>query len=269
MLGAIIGDVVGSRFEFNNLRSKKFDLVTKESCITDDSILTIAIADCINKGLISNEEIVENVKRIARPYPNCGWGGRFGNWLYSDNDRPYHSAGNGSAMRISPVGWCNEDALSIEIMSRRYTDITHNSFEGEKGAECVAMCILLARNKTSKSLIKKIVETFYYKLDFDYKDLVQNYKFSELCQDSVPQAIYCFLISNSFEDCLRTTISIGGDSDTLCAISCAIAEAYYDDIPKDLIIDVFKRVPKDLRDIVIKFCKKHNKKYLKLLTSIE
>lgn len=234
MIGAIVGDTVGSAYEFNNVRSKRFPLFTADSRPTDDSVMTFAIAEIIRNGWqYDRAQVVSTIKKWGRAYPRAGYGGRFRRWLFSDNEQPYNSCGNGAAMRISPVGWYAETEEQVKEWSRLVTEVTHNHPEGLKGAEVVAMCIYYARKGESKAFIKAYAEQ-YYSLDFDYKDLRKNYRFDETCQESVPQAIFCFLISNSFTDCLRTTISIGGDCDTTAAISCAIAEAFYGKVPASL-----------------------------------
>lgn len=237
MLGAIIGDVVGSRYEFNNVRTKDFPLLTKENKYTDDTVMTLAVLEILQNRIFNKDYVIDTLKKWGRTYPHSGYGGRFSKWLFSDDRESYRSYGNGSAMRISPVGWYANSEKEVKELTRLVTEVTHSHKEGIKGAEVVAMCIYYARIGKSKEFIKEYVEK-YYSLDFDYENLKKNYYFNETCQESVPQAIYCFLISKDFEDCLRTTISIGGDCDTTAAISCAIAEAYYKDIDYDLLMDV-------------------------------
>lgn len=231
MLGAIIGDTVGSAYEFSNVRKKDFQLFSDKSKLTDDSIMTLAVAEIIqNKWYNDKDKIIDTLKKWGKAYPEVGYGGMFKKWLFDDSLRAaYNSFGNGSAMRISSVGWYANSEKEVKELSKLVTEVTHNHEEGLKGAEVIAMCIYYARIGKSKEFIKEYVEQ-YYDIDFDYNDLVENYKFHATCQKSVPQAIYCFLISDSFEDCLRTTISIGGDCDTTSAMSCAIAEAFYKQI---------------------------------------
>ena len=244
MLGAIIGDTVGSVFEFNNLRSKDFELFAEDSELTDDSIMTLAICECLlNREANNSEKIVAYLKKWGRTYPDRGYGGSFYRWLFNDNDKPYNSFGNGAAMRISAAGWFGRNEKEVRDLAYNLTAVTHNHPEGLKGAEVTAMCVYYARIGKSKEFIKDYVSK-YYNLDFEYEDLKKNYHFNETCQETVPQAIYCFLISKDFEDCLRTTISIGGDCDTTAAISCAIAEAYYKHINPELVRKVLKRLPK-------------------------
>ena len=166
----------------------------------------------------------------GRAYPDSGYGARFSNWLFSKNSEPYYSMGNGAAMRVSPVGWYARSESEVKELARRVTEVTHNHPEGIKGATVVAMCIFYARKGKSKKYIKEYAEKFY-DLDFDYDDLRKNYGFDETCEGSIPQAIYCFLISKSYIDCIRNCVSIGGDCDTTSAIAGAIAEAYYKHIP--------------------------------------
>ena len=227
MIGAIIGDIIGSKYEFNNIRYKKFKLFSEDCFATDDSIMTMAIMDMYNKGYLDNKEkIIDTFKKWGNDYPGRGYGGRFLRWLVTDTRESYNSFGNGSAMRVSPIGWIANSEEEVKKYSYNVTSVTHDHIEGLKGAEVTAMCVYYARNKKSKEFIKEYVSE-YYNLDFDYEDLRKNYKFTEICQDTVPQAIYCFLISDSFEDCIRTVISIGGDCDTTAAIAVAIAGAYY------------------------------------------
>lgn len=229
MLGAIIGDICGSRFEFDNIKTKKFDLFDLEdSFATDDSIMSLAVLDMLVNNRINDEkEVVKTFKKWGLAYPNSGYGGRFAEWLLY-GDKPYNSYGNGSAMRVSAVAWYANSEEEVIDLATKTAQVTHNHPEGIKGAVVTAMCIYYARIGKTKEFIKEYVSK-YYDINFDYNDLVKNYDFYEMCQKSVPQAIYCFLISKNFIDCIRTTISIGGDCDTTSAISCAIAEAYYKD----------------------------------------
>ena len=238
MLGAIIGDIVGSIYEFDNIRTKNFQLFSSRCFFTDDTVMTIAVYKALKKSKLFNyknlqEQAVKQMQKYGKLYPNMSYGTSFQQWLNTKNPRPYNSYGNGAAMRVSPVAYFAKSIDEVKKLSYQVTVVSHNHEEGIKGAEATAISIWLALNKYSKEQIKKYIEEKYYSLDFEYEDLVKNYRFNETCQNTVPQAIYCFLISESFEDCLRTSISIGGDSDTLCAISCAIAEAYYG-IPEDI-----------------------------------
>lgn len=246
MLGAIIGDIVGSRFEFNNLKSKEFELFTNECKFTDDTVMTLAVA----KGLVEFYEqplnllgerqvpmdfyVFKNMQEMGKKYPNRGYGVMFKQWLHSKMPMPYNSFGNGSAMRISPVGelysaeYLNNVGLNV---AKRVSTITHNHEEGIKGAQAVASAIMSAskRNREPMAIKNMIRHEFYPQMDesFTLDNIRKDYQFDETCQGSVPQAIECFCESTSFEDAIRNAISIGGDSDTIACIAGAIAEAYY------------------------------------------
>ena len=254
MLGAIIGDVVGSRFEFNNIKTKKFNLFDKKCRVTDDSVMSVAVAEmCLNGYVPDNTpKIIQTFKKWGQRYPYAGYGNRFFDWVLSDEPAPYNSCGNGSAMRISAIGFYANSVDEVEVYSKAVTEVTHNHPEGIKGAYVTAMCIYMARQGASKKEIKAFVEK-HYDIDFDYEQLRRTYRHDEeICQRTVPQAIFCFLISNGFEDCLRTTISIGGDCDTTAAISCAIAEAYYG-IPDKIAEAVMEFILEDMKEIICRF----------------
>ena len=243
MLGAIIGDMVGSLYEFHPLKKKEFNIYNPKMRMTDDSLLTIAVArvllkhypiDYSKEGLEAiKKDLVAEFVRTWKQNRGAGWGGRFYDWCehaaQTGEAEPYHSYGNGSGMRISPVGWIANSEEEVKMLSKAVTEITHNHPEGLKGAEAIAMAVFLARKGASKEQIKERMINDYYPeighLDFD--DLVAHYEFSEICQKSVPQAIYCFLISNGLEDTIRNCIAAGGDCDTTAAMAGAIAEAYY------------------------------------------
>lgn len=242
MLGAIIGDVVGSIYEVHNIKTKDFTMFSPHCHITDDTIMTIAVYEIFEQDAQNNkEEIIKILKKWGRMYPNVGYGNRFLIWVLSEHSEPYNSYGNGSAMRISPCGWFAKSEEEVRQYSYNITSVTHNHPDAITGALVVSMCIYYARMNKSKEDIKCYVEQ-YYNLQYNYQDLVDNYKFDISCKGSVPIAIYCFLISNDFEDCLRTTVSIGGDTDTLCAISCSIAEAFYKKINNQIIQETLKLI---------------------------
>ncbi len=272
-LGAIIGDVVGSRFEFHPHKSKEFDLFTDNDCIskdgkltlgyfvkgcrfTDDTVMTLAVAksliECNGNYDDLRKVTIKNMQELGRKYPLVGYGNNFNTWLNIPEPTPYNSYGNGSAMRISSVPYFARNFDELHDMVEKVTDITHNHPEGMKGAKAVADCIWFALLNHSKKEIKEYIEREYYKLDFNYDELVKNYSFDETCQGSVPQAIYAFLISNSFEDTIRTVISMGGDSDTMGAIAGAIAGAYYG-IPEEIIKKVKEFLTDDLLEITEDF----------------
>lgn len=256
MLGAIIGDIVGSRFEWNNHRSKEFELFTSECEPTDDSIMTLAIA----KALLScggdyadlGEKAVYWMRKIGQPYPHCGYGGRFYEWMYSDHPQPYYSYGNGAAMRVSPCGFLARNLEEAKSLSKKVTEVTHNHPEGIKGAEAATVAIYLAKTGSSKREIRAAIQNTYYPLDFTLDGIRDTYHFNETCQETVPQAIEAFLESTDFEDAIRNAISIGGDSDTLAAITGGIAEAYYG-IPKAIRQSAEQYLDPELLDILREF----------------
>ena len=252
MIGAIIGDVVGSRFEFNNIKIKNFELIANDSEFTDDSVLTIAVMDIMNSGDISYENCVKTMQKWAKKYPYAGYGSKFVYWKDMNNPRPYNSCGNGSAMRVSAVGWFAKSEEEVIRFSKAVTEITHNHPEGLKGAEVTAMCIYKALHGSSKENLKDYILSKYPEVaNLDYEELRRTYVHGpEICQVTLPQALYCFLISTDFEDCLRTTISIGGDCDTTAAISCAIAEAFYKNIDDSLIKQVRNKLTKEMIDVI-------------------
>ena len=244
MLGAIIGDMVGSMYEFHPCKTKTFDIYNNRMRMTDDSYLTIAVAKTLLKHYpirYDEQSLKELQKDLSQEFVDmwskhkeAGFGGMFYEWCLTCRDtgeiaKPYNSYGNGSAMRISPVGWIANSEEEVKVLSKTVTEITHNHPEGIKGAEAVAMCIYLALNGSSKEEIKERMINEYYPeiADFDFNELVKHYHFSEICQKSVPQAIYCFLISDSLEDTIRNCVAIGGDCDTTGAMAGAIAEAFY------------------------------------------
>lgn len=244
MLGAIIGDMVGSLYEFHPIKSKDFNIYNPKMRMTDDSYLTIAVAKTLLKHypIDYSKESLERIKEdlakefilMFKKYPHAGFGGMFYYWCVTSMREnrvapPYNSFGNGSAMRISPVGWIASSEEEVKILSKAISEITHNHPEGIKGAEAVAMAIYLALHGATKEDIKeRMINDYYPEIkDLDFDELVKHYKFSEICQKSVPQAIYCFLISNSLEDAIRNCVAIGGDCDTTGAMAGAIAEAYY------------------------------------------
>jgi len=258
MLGAIIGDIVGSRFEFNNHRSKDFDLFDTSCFVTDDSIMTLAIAEailaCEGDWKKLGNYAANYMQIIGRKYPNCGYGSMFGKWIFSNDPKPYNSFGNGAAMRVSPCGFVAQTENEAKMLSKIVTEVTHNHPEGIKGAEAVVIAIFMARNGASKDDIKKRIENEYYQLDFTLVSIRQTYKFDATCQNTVPQAIQAFLESNSFEDAIRNAISIGGDSDTIAAITGGIAEAFYG-IPVDIKAKAQIFINSELRSIYKKWNK--------------
>lgn len=263
MIGALIGDICGSVYEFNNIKTKEFPLLSRGSQVTDDSVMSIAVADMCNKDYLEDKtQIINTFKRWGRRFPNAGYGGHFYYWVLGDDRKPYNSYGNGSAMRISAIGWVAKNEQEVIKYSRAVTEVTHNHPEGILGAEVTAMCIYYARTGKSKEFIKNYIEQ-NYDIDFDYEELRATYEHAEeICQVTVPQALYCFLISKNFEDCLRTTISIGGDCDTTAAISCAVAEAYYG-IPETIVEQFKLRIPSSMLEVLEDFEHTYGNKVIK------
>ena len=254
MIGAIIGDIVGSRLENNNIKSKNFELFTEESRFTDDTVLTIAIADCVLNG----KDYEEEVRNYGNAFLDAGYGKTFKKWLAGIIQGPYNSWGNGSAMRVSPIGFALETEAEILEEAKKSADITHNHEEGVKGAQAIAMSVFMARKGKSKAEIKEYIETkFGYNLDRTIDEIRPTYEFNVSCQGSVPESIIAFLESEDFEDAIRTAISIGGDSDTIASMTGAIAEAFYKNIPQELIDRVNEYLPDSFKKIVEAFYKKH------------
>lgn len=257
MIGAIIGDIVGSRFEWNNHRSKDFDLLPHQCFFTDDSVMSLAVCDALMRCRPDfsdlSEQAVHSMQEIGRPYPNCGYGGAFHKWMYSDNPHPYNSYGNGAAMRVSGCGYVGKSLEEVRLLSKAVTEVTHNHPEGIKGAEATAVAVYLARTGKSLVEIQDYITKNYYPIDFTLNSIRDSYRFNETCQNTVPQALEAFFESTDFEDAIRNAISIGGDSDTLAAITGAIAEAYYG-------------VPVSIRKLALTFL---DKRLLKILMDFE
>lgn len=237
MLGAIIGDIVGSRFEFDNHKSKDFEFFSDECEFTDDTVMTLAIAktlldlgvkECQHLNGSLFRRTITWMRKLGREYPYCSYGNRFSEWLFYDGmPRPYGSYGNGAGMRVSPVAWAAVSVSNCKHLSECVTSTTHSHPEGIKGAEAIAIATFMALHGSSKDKIRERIERDYYKLDFTLDKIRKSYRFDETCQGTIPQAIEAFLESTDFEDAIRNAISIGGDSDTLAACTGAIAEAYY------------------------------------------
>ena len=256
LLGALAGDVIGSVYEYNAPKSIKFELFTPYSRITDDSVLTIAIADAI----INQRSYLDCVREYALKYPGSGYGGYFRQWMYSANPQPYNSFGNGSAMRVSPVGWAFDTVEETLRQASASAAITHNHPEGIKGAQAVALAIFSARNGANKEQIRsEIAKRFGYDLSFTLDEIRPTYNFDETCQKTVPPAIVAFLESNDFEEAIRNAISLGGDADTLAAITGSIAEAFYGGVPEEIVTEVCQLVPDGLWTIVEIFGSKFGK----------
>lgn len=255
MYGAIIGDTTGSIYEFNNVKRTDIPLFTDRSNYTDDSVLTIAVANWLLVDPTHSLKSLENeIVEIAHNFKNPmgGYGGSFFRWLFSTKERkPYNSWGNGSAMRVSPVGWFFDTLEETERVAKISAEITHNHPEGIKGAQATAAAIFMARTNHSKEDIKKYIEEKYgYNLHRTCDEIRPTYIFNESCQETVPEAIIAFLDSTDFENAIRLGISLGGDSDTLTCITGAIAEAYYKSIPAYMIDEINKRIPDRFKEII-------------------
>ena len=237
MIGAIVGDVVGSIYEWDNIKTKDFELFSDDCFFTDDSVMTIAITkallDCKGNYQNLSEIASKRMKEIGNYYPNCGYGSHFIWWLIQEETVPYNSYGNGAAMRVGACGYFAKSLEEALELSDKVTVISHNHPEGIKGARATTACIFLARSGKSIPEIRKHIQENYYDMNFTLDEIRPTYKFDVTCQGSVPEAIEAFLESTCFEDAIRNAISIGGDSDTIAAITGSIAQAYYG-IPKEI-----------------------------------
>jgi ADP-ribosylglycohydrolase len=258
MLGAIAGDIIGSIYEFANVKTKDFPLFSDRSAFTDDSILTVAIADAI----LHNGDYRQTLQAYVRRYPNPmgSYGGRFSAWATSAALEPYNSWGNGSAMRVSPVGFAFNDLETVLQVAKDTAEVTHNHPEGIKGAQATAAAIFLSRTGHGKAGIKAYIETqFGYDLDRTIDTIRPMYRFNESCQETVPEAIVAFLDSTDFEDAIRNAVSLGGDTDTLTCITGGIAEAFYGDVPAAIAQETIARLDQHLRTVVETFTTQYGK----------
>ena len=254
MIGAIAGDIIGSVYEKHNITITDFQLFDPHCHFTDDTVLTVAVADCLLHG----KEYAETFREYFRRYPYSGYGKDFRRWARVPETGPYNSMGNGSAMRVSPVGWVFNNLEEVLKEAKRSAEVTHNHPEGIKGAQALAAAIFLARTGASREDIAAfITETFGYRLDEPIDEIRKHYGFDVTCQGSVPQAIRAFLESESYEDAIRKAISIGGDSDTIACIAGGIAEAFYGGAPQEIISFTLGKLDDELRKVVIEFCGKY------------
>ena len=250
MLGAIIGDIIGSVYEFHSTKSMDFTLFNDRSTFTDDSVLTIATA----KWLLDGGDYAHLLKNFSRRYPKRGYGSNYYRWALSENLAAYNSYGNGSAMRVSPVGFAFSSANGVLAKAKESAMVTHSHPEGFKGAQAVALAIYHARQGKSKKAIKsQLEENFEYNLNRSYDEIQPGYGFDETCQGSVPEAMIAFLSSDSYEDAIRRAIALGGDADTQACIAGGIAEAFYKEIPEEVIIQAAKKLPQEFIDILKRF----------------
>ena len=250
MIGSIIGDIVGSVFEHRNIKTTDFKLFNFGARYTDDTVLTIAIADAILHDLPYDLAL----RKWGQKYPGRGYGNHFDTWLYSEDPRPYNSWGNGSAMRVSPVGFAFDDIEQVLKEAKRSAEVSHNHPEGIKGAQAIAASVFLARTGSSKSEIRDyITNKFNYNLDRTVEEIRPGYKFDISCQGSVPEAIICFLDSSDFENCIRISISIGGDSDTIACMAGGIAQAFYKSISPEVAATAKEMMPDEMRSVIKDF----------------
>ena len=250
MIGAIAGDIIGSVFERHPIKTTSFPLFSKSSRFTDDTVLTLAIADAI----INKTDYATALKTYGRKYPYAGYGMSFYSWMLSPQTKPYNSWGNGSAMRVSPVGFAFDSTEAVLREAERTAIVTHNHPEGIKGAQATALAVYLARRAADKQEIRRqISRRFSYNLDLSLDEIRPNYSFDISCQGSVPESIIAFLESRDFEDAVRLAISLGGDSDTMGCIAGGIANAYYGKLPLKIIEQVKLRLPQEFVQIIDQF----------------
>ncbi len=250
MLGAIAGDVIGSVYETKPIKTTHFPLFDRGSTFTDDTVLTVAIADAILNGT----DYASALRRYGRKYPAAGYGSRFYNWIFRDSAGPYGSHGNGSAMRVSPVGYAFDTVDEVLDEAAKSAAVTHDHPEGVKGAQAAALAVFMARTGEDKDAIRRdVAALFDYDLDRKLDDIRETYAFDVSCQGSVPESILAFLESIDFEDAVRKAISLGGDTDTMAAIAGSVAEAYYGEVPEKICWRVRQRLPEDLLRVVDEF----------------
>ena len=257
MYGAILGDIIGSPYEFDQgYKMKDFPLFSRNSEFTDDSVMTLAVADAFLSLPPEASEVeirrflVRSMQTYGRKYPYAGYGGMFHRWLRDTNPQPYGSYGNGSAMRVSSVGWLFDDLQTVRHMARLSAEVTHNHPEGIKDAEATASAIYLARTGSTKAEIKAYIEAnFHYDLSRTCDEIGPTYRHVESCQETVPESITAFLEGESFEDVIRTAVSLGGDCDTLTCIAGSFAEGFYG-VPEELKQQCRERLPEDLRKVL-------------------
>ena len=255
MIGAIAGDMIGSPYEFRPIKHADFPLFHHAAQYTDDTVLTVAVADSILTGTT----YLENIKQYANDFPNAGYGPKFGRWARSNVTEPYNSWGNGSAMRVSPIGFAFEALEEVLAEAKATADVTHNHPEGVKGAQATAAVILLARKGSSREEIRDYVrERFNYPLLATLDEIRPAYRFDVSCQGTVPPAIQALLESTDYEDAVRKAVSLGGDSDTLACITGGMAQALYGGVPPAIRDEALSRLPAILRDVVIEFCDEYD-----------
>ena len=275
MIGAILGDMIGAPYEFDRSpKTKKFPLFSKYSQFTDDSVMTVAVAEALLNTFGGTEDeiksaLIMSMRKWGKKYPDAGYGCRFYNWLWSKNPEPYGSYGNGSAMRVSAAGWLYDILEETRRIARLTAEVTHNHPEGIKGAEATASAIFLARTGASKDAIKDyIVSEFGYDLSRTCDEIRPAYRHVESCQKTVPEAVTAFLEGTDFEDVIRTAVSLGGDCDTLTCIAGSIAEAFYG-VPDEMAAECRKRLPDDMLTVLDRFAEKKLPRTVDLRTAVQ
>jgi ADP-ribosylglycohydrolase len=252
MYGAILGDILGSIYEFDNRKTEEpeqIDLLDPDCHYTDDTVLTVAVAEAI----LGDRDYQKALHAWARKFPRAGYGGGFARWARSEEPKPYNSWGNGSAMRVSPVGWAFKTMDETLAEAKRSAECTHSHPEGIKGAQATAAAIFMARNGAAKGEIREFIASRFYKLDRTVQEIRPLYRFKESCQETVPEAITVFLESRDFPHCMRLAISLGGDTDTLACIAGGIAEAFYRAIPQELTDFANNRLRYSMKAVVDRF----------------
>jgi ADP-ribosylglycohydrolase len=250
LLGAITGDVIGSVYEFHNERSTDITLLQPKTTFSDDSVLTVATMDVLLHG----GDYTKTYQAYGQKYPNRGWGSNFHYWIHDKTPKPYNSFGNGSAMRVSPVGWARDTLEGVLVEAKKSAEVSHNHPEGIKGAQATAAAVFLARKGKGKAEIKKYIEdTFHYNLNRKVALIREDYQFDETCQGSVPEAIIAFLESTDYENAIRLAVSIGGDSDTIACITGGIAEAFYGEVPALIAEKVLALLPSEFIGVIEAF----------------
>ena len=259
MLGAIVGDIVGSVYEFDNTKSIDFELFYEESCFTDDTVMTLAVAKwLIEDETHSSRHLIKCMQELGRRYPDVCYGGTFYRWIFQDNPQPYNSWGNGAGMRVGPVGLYAKTLEEAMELAKISAIVSHDHLEGIKGAQAIAVSVFLCKEGKTKAEIKDYLEhTFDYNLSRKIEEIRPNYKFDVSCQGSVPEAIIAFLEGNSFEEVLRLAISLGGDSDTIACMACGIAACMYP-IPDEITEVCNEILTDDLRTVQDEFLNKIN-----------
>jgi ADP-ribosylglycohydrolase len=250
MFGAIAGDVIGSRYEWNRTKSPDFELFFEETTYTDDTVLTVAVA----KALLDDLDYADTLRHFGRRYRGRGYGAMFAAWLESPEAGPYNSWGNGSAMRASPAGFARNSVEDVLDEARRTAEVTHDHPEGIKGAQATALAIYLARTGVSKDDIRRVIgRRFEYDLGRTVDEMRPTYDFNESCQGTVPESIICFLESTDYESAIRLAVSMGGDADTMACITGGVAQAFYGEIPDRITREVERRLPDEFLEIVGRF----------------